>query len=88
GNIGILGVNKDGEEWYQVTIGGAQGNNSALGKVIGRSFRAEEMPNVIERLVATFCELRILDEPFADTLARVGMEPFKAGVYEQSLEAA
>ncbi len=81
GNIGILGVDKDGEEWYQVTIGGAQGNQSALGKVIGPSFRAEQMPAVIGRLVNTFVEQRIHEEPFIDTLNRIGMEPFKLGVY-------
>ena len=83
GNIGVLGVDKDGEEWYQVTIGGAQGNRSALGKVIGPSFRAEQMPDVVTRIVDTFCRLRIPDEPFADTLMRVGIEPFKAAVYGQ-----
>ena len=81
GNIGVLGVDKDGEEWYQVTIGGAQGNHSALGKVIGPSFRAEEMPGVIERVVDTFARLRIEGEPFIDTVARVGIEPFKSNVY-------
>jgi sulfite reductase (NADPH) hemoprotein beta-component len=81
GNIGILGVDKDGEEWYQVTLGGAQGNNSALGKVIGPSFRAEQMPDVVHRIVETFCEHRVNDEAFIETLARVGIEPFKAGVY-------
>lgn len=84
GNIGVLGVDKDGEEWYQVTVGGAQGNNSALGKVIGPSFRAEEMPVVIERIVETFCQLRVGDEPFIDTLTRVGAEPFKANVYREA----
>jgi len=84
GNIGVLGVDKDGEEWYQVTIGGAQGNQSALGRVIGRAFRAEEMPDVVERLVETYCQLRIQDEPFVDTLLRVGAEPFKANVYRQA----
>lgn len=84
GNIGVLGVDKDGEEWYQVTIGGAQGNHSALGKVIGPSFRAEEMPLVIERIVETFGQLRLQDEPFIDTLNRVGIEPFKLNVYRQA----
>lgn len=83
GNIGVLGVDKDGEEWYQVTIGGAQGNRSTLGKVIGPSFRAEEMPVVIERIVETFCQHRIRDEPFVDTLCRIGTEPFKANVYRE-----
>ncbi|WP_151633256.1 nitrite/sulfite reductase [Noviherbaspirillum aerium] len=84
GNIGVLGVDKDGEEWYQVTIGGAQGNRSALGKVIGPSFRAEEMPGVIERIVDTYCRHRIADEPFIDTVSRIGIEAFKAGVYRQA----
>jgi sulfite reductase (NADPH) hemoprotein beta-component len=84
GNIGVLGVDKDGQEWYQVTIGGSQGNQSALGKVIGRSFRADEMPEVVERLVQTYCQLRVDDEPFIETLARVGPEPFKENVYGQA----
>ena len=84
GNIGVLGVDKDGEEWYQVTIGGSQGNESALGRVIGRAFRAEEMPDVIARLVETYCQLRLEDEPFSDTLLRVSPEPFKANVYRQA----
>ena len=84
GNIGVLGVDKDGEEWYQVTLGGAQGNQSALGKVIGPSFRAEEMPRVIERIVETFCQHRVEDEPFIDTLGRIGIEPFKANVYHEA----
>lgn len=88
GNIGILGVDKNGEEWYQVTVGGAQGNDSALGKIIGPSFRAEEMPSVIERLVLTFSEYRIQDEAFIDTLARIGIEPFKTGVYGHAEQAS
>ncbi|UQY36261.1 nitrite/sulfite reductase [Pseudomonas fulva] len=86
GNIGILGVDKNGSEWYQVTIGGAQGKASALGKVIGPSFSAAEVPDVIERLVETFVEQRQGDERFIDTVQRVGIEPFKARVYPK-LEA-
>ena len=84
GNIGILGVDKNGSEWYQVTIGGAQGKASALGKVIGPSFSAAEVPDVIERLVETFGEQRQGDERFIDTVQRVGIEPFKARVYRQA----
>ncbi|MBD9396594.1 nitrite/sulfite reductase [Pseudomonas sp. PDM11] len=84
GNIGILGVDKNGSEWYQVTIGGAQGKSSALGKVIGPSFSAAEVPDVIERLVETFDEQRQGNERFIDTVQRVGIEPFKARVYRQA----
>ena len=58
GNIGILGVDKNGEEWYQVSIGGAQGNDASLGKVIGPSFAAAEMPDVIARLIDVYVERR------------------------------
>ncbi|SFP38221.1 sulfite reductase (NADPH) hemoprotein beta-component [Geopseudomonas sagittaria] len=84
GNIGILGVDKNGSEWYQVTIGGAQGKASALGKVIGPAFGAEQIPEVIERLVDTFVAYREGDEPFVDTVQRIGLEPFKQRVYRQA----
>lgn len=81
GNIGILGVDKDGSEWYQVTLGGAQGNSTALGKVIGPSFSAEEMPDVISRIIETFVANRIEDERFIETVTRIGLAPFKERVY-------
>ncbi|HYQ37798.1 MAG TPA: nitrite/sulfite reductase, partial [Pseudomonas sp.] len=88
GNIGILGVDKNGSEWYQVTIGGAQGKASALGKVIGPAFGAEQIPEVIERLVDTFLAYREGDEPFVDTVQRIGLEPFKERVYRQQEASA
>ncbi len=88
GNIGILGVDKNGSEWYQVTIGGAQGKASALGKVIGPAFGAEQIPEVIERLVDTFVAYREGDEPFVDTVQRIGLEPFKERVYRQTEASA
>jgi len=81
GNIGVLGVDKDGSEWYQVTIGGAQGNDTALGKVIGPSFSAEEMPDVVSRIIDTFVANRVGDERFIDTVGRIGIAPFKERVY-------
>ncbi|WP_435036813.1 nitrite/sulfite reductase [Pseudomonas neuropathica] len=87
GNIGILGVDKNGSEWYQITLGGAQGKNSALGKVIGPSFSAAEVPQVIERIIGTFVRYREHEELFVDTVARIGMEPFKERVYPKTLEA-
>ena len=83
GNIGILGVDKNGSEWYQVTIGGAQGKTSALGKVIGPSFSAAEIPQVIEGLVQTFTDYREAEERFVDTVQRIGLEPFKEQVYRK-----
>jgi sulfite reductase (NADPH) hemoprotein beta-component len=81
GNIGILGVDKNGEEWYQVSLGGAQGNNASLGKVIGPSFAAAEVPDVIVKLVDVYVENRHDDEVFIDTVRRIGLEPFKERVY-------
>jgi sulfite reductase (NADPH) hemoprotein beta-component len=83
GHIGILGVDKDNEEWYQVSIGGKQGNDASLGKVIGRAFAAEEMPEVIHRLVEVYIKERTPEERFIDTVRRIGMEPFKAHVYTE-----
>ena len=81
GSIGVLGVDKDGSEWYQVSIGGAQGNNAAIGKIIGPSFSALQMPEVIDRLLQVYLRERFEDEHFADTVARIGVTPFKEHVY-------
>lgn len=80
-NIGILGVDKNDEEWYQITIGGQQGNAAAIGKVIGPSFYAQEVPSVIEALIAVYLENRTDSERFIDTLQRIGIDPFKARAY-------
>jgi sulfite reductase (NADPH) hemoprotein beta-component len=87
GNIGILGVDKDGSEFYQVSIGGAQGNNSAIGKIIGPSFSAGQMPDVIERIVAVYLRDRIENERFIDTAQRLGITPFKEYVYATPLKS-
>ena len=85
GHIGILGVDKDGSEWYQVTLGGTQGRHAALGKVIGRSFAADEIADAIVRIVEVYVESRQAQndvaETFIDTVRRIGLEPFKARVY-------
>jgi len=81
GNIGILGVDKDGSEWYQVSIGGAQGNESSIGKIIGPSFAAGQMPEVIGRLLEVYVRERIEEELFIDTVNRIGITPFKDHVY-------
>ena len=81
GHIGILGVDKDGSEWYQVTIGGKQGNDASIGTVIGPSFSAEEMPGVVQRLIEVYLQERTAEERFIDTVRRIGVPPFKAHVY-------
>ncbi len=85
GHIGILGVDKDGKEWYQITLGGSDGSTlsgaAGAGKVVGPSFSAAEVPEVIEAVLDTYRSLRQADgqasETFIDTLRRVGHEPFK-----------
>jgi sulfite reductase (NADPH) hemoprotein beta-component len=86
GHIGILGVDKDGKEWYQVTLGGADGSaaggDAQPGKVIGPSFSAAEVPEVIEAVLATYLYIRADSgsrrELFIETVRRVGLDPFKA----------
>src|SRR3982750_4290647 len=83
GHIGILGVDKNGAEWYQVEIGGNQGEirpggPASLGKVIGPSFARADVPDVIERLIETYLALRESEhERFVDVVHRTGTEPFK-----------
>jgi len=83
--IGILGVDKNGEEWYQVTLGGTQGPEAAIGKVIGPSFSAEEVPDAVEKVVRTYLAQRVSrDERFNETLARIGQAPFREAVYAET----
>jgi sulfite reductase (NADPH) hemoprotein beta-component len=81
GNIGILGVDKGGEEWYQITIGGAAGADASLGTVIGPSVRKIDVPETIARLLAVYVEYRQGEERFLDTVRRLGVKPFKERVY-------
>ena len=82
GHIGILGVDKDGKEWYQVTLGGADGSAlsgpAVAGKAIGPSFSAAEVPDVIEAVLTTYRDIRENGETFINTVRRVGLDPFKA----------
>ncbi len=82
GHIGILGVDKDGLEWYQVSLGGSDGSSLSgdplPGKVVGPSFTASEVPEVIEAVLETYRQQRSAGETFIATLRRVGMEPYKA----------
>jgi sulfite reductase (NADPH) hemoprotein beta-component len=80
-HIGILGVDKDGQEWYQVTLAGSDGSNlsgpAVAGKVVGPSFSAAEVPEVIDAVLDTYRSTRHSGENFIDTLRRVGQDPFK-----------
>ena len=81
GHIGILGVDKKGQEWYQVEIGGNQAP-AALGRVLGPSFARAEVPDVVERLIERYLDLRDSEaERFVDVVHRVGIEPFKESIY-------
>jgi len=87
GHIGILGVDKNGEEWYQIEIGGNQGEiragvGASLGKVLGPSFARAEVPDVIERLIDLYLDERDSEqERFIDVVHRIGIDPFKKHVY-------
>ncbi len=81
GNIGILGVDKKGEEWYQVSVGGSQYNSTALAQILGPSFAREEIPDVVQKIVDTYLDTREGEEMFIDTFNRVGIKPFKDRVY-------
>jgi len=85
GHIGILGVDKQGEEFYQISIGGAQGARATLGKVIGPAFAQDQVPEVIEKLIEVYLGQRESEEErFIDTVRRIGVEPFKDHVYGTS----
>jgi sulfite reductase (NADPH) hemoprotein beta-component len=84
GHIGILGVDKKGQEFYQVCLGGSQSKNAAIGNILGPSFKQEDMPDVIETILSTYVGLREEEETFLDTYRRVGIDPFKERVYAQA----
>jgi sulfite reductase (NADPH) hemoprotein beta-component len=81
GHIGILGVDKKGQEFYQVSLGGHQGKDASIGKILGPSFKQDDMPEVIDKLLTTFVGLRQKEETFLETYRRVGIGPFKERVY-------
>ncbi|MEE8544693.1 MAG: nitrite/sulfite reductase [Alphaproteobacteria bacterium] len=81
GNIGILGLEKKGREFYQVTLGGSAGDDAAIGSIIGPAFSAEEVVGAIETILDTYLEVRTAGEHFIDTYRRLGPEPFKETLY-------
>jgi sulfite reductase (NADPH) hemoprotein beta-component len=87
GHIGILGVDKGGEEWYQITIGGAAGADASLGTVIGPSVAKHQVADTLARLLDVYVEEREPEERFLDTVRRLGVKPFKERVYAAPLAA-
>jgi sulfite reductase (NADPH) hemoprotein beta-component len=84
GNIGILGVDKKGEEFYQVTLGGSADRETAIGKVLGPAFAQEDMPDVVEKIVDVYLENRKDGENFLATYRRIGIDPYKERVYAKA----
>jgi sulfite reductase (NADPH) hemoprotein beta-component len=84
GHIGILGVDKKGQEFYQVSLGGSQAKDASIGKILGPSFKQVDMPQVIDKILTTFVALRNEEENFLDTYRRVGIDPFKESVYAKA----
>ena len=83
GHIGILGVDKKGKEYYQISIGGNSTDDASLGKILGPSFFREDVPNVVEKVLEVYVAQRHEDERFLDTYRRIGLKPFKERVYAQ-----
>lgn len=81
GNIGILGVDKKGEEYYQISLGGNADDDVSLGKILGPSFYREDVPDVIDKVLQVYVEKRLDEERFLDTYRRVGHQAFKERVY-------
>ncbi|RBP80649.1 nitrite/sulfite reductase [Marinomonas rhizomae] len=84
GNIGILGVDKKGEEFYQISIGGASGHDASIGKILGPSFAQEEISDIIQKLMNVYVDNRTEEERFIDTYRRVGITPFKEAAYAKA----
>jgi sulfite reductase (NADPH) hemoprotein beta-component len=81
GHIGVLGVDKEGEEWYQITLGGSASDDARLGDRIGPSIARDRVVEALARIIETYVEQRADGEAFIDTYRRVGIEPYKAKVY-------
>ena len=84
GHIGVLGVDKKGEEYYQVQLGGSASNDASLGTVLGPSFSRADMPDVIQKILDVYVQNRTEEELFLDTYRRIGVTPFKERVYAKA----
>ena len=85
GHIGILGVDKKGAEFYQISIGGSAGEDASLGAILGPSFSRDEVPDVVQKLLDVYVQRRIDDaEPFLHCVRRIGVEPFRERAYAKA----
>ncbi|MBK1672000.1 sulfite reductase [Ectothiorhodospira shaposhnikovii] len=82
-DIGLLGVEKQGGSWFQLLLGGSAGTESRLGRVLGPALQAEQVPDAIETILAFYAARRLPEEPFAETVQRIGLKTFKETVYEK-----
>ncbi|MDI9245470.1 nitrite/sulfite reductase [Marinobacter sp. CHS3-4] len=81
GHIGVLGVDKKGQEFYQISLGGSSHHDAAIGKILGPSFAREDMPDVVKKIIDVYVDNRTQEEAFLDTYRRIGIDPFKERVY-------
>ncbi|MDF1794044.1 MAG: nitrite/sulfite reductase [Thalassobaculaceae bacterium] len=81
GNIGILGVDKKGEEFYQITLGGSAGDDAAIGSIVGPAVPFDKVTETVERIIDTYRDVREMGEPFVATVRRTGLTPFKEALY-------
>lgn len=88
GNIGILGVDKKGEEFYQVSLGGASGVDATVGKILGPSFARDRMTEIVRTILDVYVAQRIEGETFIETFRRIGMDAFKAAAYPEKEKTA
>ncbi|HMQ58977.1 MAG TPA: nitrite/sulfite reductase, partial [Rhizobiaceae bacterium] len=89
GHIGILGVEKKGEELYQITLGGSGDETTSIGEIIGPGFGPDTIVDAVETLVDAYLSLRLSrDETFLAAVRRLGLAPFRAALYESAKEAA
>ncbi len=81
GHIGILGVDKHGQEFYQITLGGSADENASIGDIVGPAFGTDQVVGAVETIIDTYLKLRGEDERFLDTYRRIGLKPFKEKLY-------
>jgi len=81
GNIGILGVDKKGEEFYQITLGGSAGDDATVGDIVGKAVAFDQVTETVEQIIEFYRGLRTIGEPFVETVRRVGLTPFREALY-------